>query len=160
MHVGVTHCKIGFTFTRITTRRECRHRWAVVFKHSEFLTVQVFSRITNIIAYFQSLKLSKYSQHQFLSNMQPRERLLADTFDTTTGHFGQYGGQYAPESQMGFLESLTKEFETALLDVNFWDDFCSLLTQRPSPLNFAPGLTRQGGGAKIWSWDIWTVTIR
>ncbi|KAJ5798021.1 uncharacterized protein N7503_007317 [Penicillium pulvis] len=82
--------------------------------------------------------------------MLPRERLLADTFDTTTGHFGQYGGQYAPESQMGFLESLTKAFGNALLDVNFWHDFCSLLTQRPSPLKFAPGLTRQGGGAKIW----------
>ncbi|KAJ5116336.1 hypothetical protein N7456_000684 [Penicillium angulare] len=82
--------------------------------------------------------------------MQSPEGTPVHSFDTKNGHFGKYGGKYAPESQIGFLEELTTAFQEALLDATFWDDFCSLLTQRPSPLHFAPSLTALGGGAKIW----------
>ncbi|KAJ1713276.1 hypothetical protein NYO67_4566 [Aspergillus flavus] len=73
---------------------------------------------------------------------------------TRTGRFGDFGGRYAAESQIGFLQDLTDVFHQAICDVHFWSDFWELVPSRPTPLQYAAGLTRLGGGAAIWlKWE-------
>jgi len=58
-----------------------------------------------------------------------------------------------PETLTRALEELTVEYEKAKRDPAFQaelDDLWQHYVGRPSPLYFAPRLTKQGGGAKIW----------
>ncbi|OJJ47202.1 hypothetical protein ASPZODRAFT_25269 [Penicilliopsis zonata CBS 506.65] len=66
--------------------------------------------------------------------------------------FGEFGGQYVPESLMDCLAELEKGFETALNDPKFWDEFRSYYPYmgRPSSLHLAQRLTEHVGGANIW----------
>jgi tryptophan synthase beta chain len=81
-------------------------------------------------------------------------------FDYTTkydadehGHFGEYGGRYAPEMLIPALEEMEKAYSEAKRDPAFEKEFLSLLKNyvgRPSPLYFAENLTKKLGGAKIY----------
>jgi len=69
------------------------------------------------------------------------------------GHFGHFGGVFAPETLMSALHELTAEHERARVDSAFLREFDALLADfvgRPSPLYFAERLTRELGGAKIY----------
>jgi tryptophan synthase beta chain len=68
------------------------------------------------------------------------------------GYFGDYGGQFVPETLMPVLEELTEAYEKAKGDKGFWQEFEKLSREysgRPTPLYFAKGLTGHCGGAKI-----------
>ncbi|KAI2795257.1 Tryptophan synthase [Penicillium oxalicum] len=64
--------------------------------------------------------------------------------------YGSFGGRFAPESIMGFLDELTSAFEAAISDASFWKEFESFERTRNSPLQLASHLTNLAGGANIW----------
>src|SRR5919197_6441417 len=69
------------------------------------------------------------------------------------GRFGIYGGRYVPETLMGALEELEREYDTARRDPKFQKRLDLLLRTyagRPTPLFFARRLTEKLGGAKIY----------
>jgi tryptophan synthase beta chain len=69
-----------------------------------------------------------------------------------SGYFGDYGGQFVPETLMPVLDELTEAYRKAKDDKAFWRDFERLsrdYSGRPTPLYSAEGLTRHCGGAKI-----------
>ncbi|HVS74388.1 MAG TPA: pyridoxal-phosphate dependent enzyme, partial [Candidatus Acidoferrales bacterium] len=69
------------------------------------------------------------------------------------GRFGPYGGRYVPETLMAPLEELERAYEAAMADAAFRAELDSLLKNfagRPTPLQFAPRLTAQLGGPKIY----------
>lgn len=68
------------------------------------------------------------------------------------GRFGEFGGQYVPESLVDCLAELDAEWEKAKNDPAFWTEFESYYPymSRPSCLQFADRLTAHVGGAKIW----------
>ena len=69
------------------------------------------------------------------------------------GKFGIFGGQYVSETLMGALNELEREFEKAMQDQSFIDEYTRLLRDyvgRPSPLYYAERLTNFCGGAKIF----------
>lgn len=73
--------------------------------------------------------------------------------------FGQFGGQYVPESLWDGLIELEDAYQTALKDPGFWKEFQSLYgyMNRPSNLYKAEQLTKHAGGATIWlkREDLW-----
>lgn len=66
--------------------------------------------------------------------------------------FGQFGGQYVPESLVDCLVELEAAHKTAMADPEFWKEFEGLYgyMNRPSNLYFAERLTDHANGAKIW----------
>ena len=69
------------------------------------------------------------------------------------GRFGQYGGQYAPETMMAALEELEKAYEHFKNDTAFRQELDYLLREyagRPSGLYYAEKMTKDLGGAKIY----------
>ncbi|OGE51372.1 hypothetical protein PENARI_c013G05251 [Penicillium arizonense] len=66
--------------------------------------------------------------------------------------FGEFGGQYVPESLMDCLAELERGFDTANNDPKFWEEFRSYYPYmgRPSSLHIAQRLTDHVGGANIW----------
>lgn len=66
--------------------------------------------------------------------------------------FGQFGGQYIPESLMDCMAELEAGFNAAKNDPAFWDEFRSYYPYmgRPSSLHKAERLTQHAGGANIW----------
>jgi tryptophan synthase len=66
--------------------------------------------------------------------------------------FGQFGGQFVPESLMDCLAELEEGFTSALNDPKFWAEFRSYYPYmgRPSSLHLAPRLTEHAGGANIY----------
>lgn len=88
---------------------------------------------------------------------------LADQIDalnangTTNGasvpsRFGEFGGQYVPESLMDCLAELEKGFNDAKNDPEFWKEYRSYYPYmgRPGQLHLAERLTEHAGGANIW----------
>ena len=71
----------------------------------------------------------------------------------TTGHFGVYGGLFAPESLMAALEQLAKEYEAARTDPKFTAELNDLLKNyagRPTLVTEAKRLSSEfAGGARI-----------
>jgi tryptophan synthase beta chain len=70
-----------------------------------------------------------------------------------SGHFGQYGGRYVPETLMPALLELEKAYEHYRNDREFKQEFQYYLRQyvgRPNPLYFAEKLTSKLGGARIY----------
>jgi tryptophan synthase beta chain len=70
-----------------------------------------------------------------------------------SGYFGDYGGQFVPETLMPVLEELNQAYRQAKEDKTFWEEFERLsrdFSGRPTPLYFAEGLTKHGGGARIF----------
>ena len=96
----------------------------------------------------------------------PDEPGLADQLDalnsTTNGtspnpeaipaQFGQFGGQFVPESLMDCLAELEEGFTAAINDPKFWAEFRSYYPYmgRPSSMHLAPRLTERAGGANIY----------
>jgi tryptophan synthase beta chain len=69
------------------------------------------------------------------------------------GHFGNYGGQFVPETLMHPLEELEAAYLAARRDPAFQADLDHLFhnySGRPTPLYFAERLTKTWGGAKIY----------
>ncbi|EED22391.1 bifunctional tryptophan synthase TRPB [Talaromyces stipitatus ATCC 10500] len=66
--------------------------------------------------------------------------------------FGEFGGQYVPESLMDCLAELLKGFNEARNDPKFWEEFRSYYPYmgRPSKLHLANRLTEHVGGANIY----------
>jgi len=72
---------------------------------------------------------------------------------TKKGYFGDYGGQFVPETLMPVLDELAAAYDTAKSDSAFWAEFDSLsrdYSGRPTPLYLAEKLTEQCGGARIY----------
>lgn len=69
------------------------------------------------------------------------------------GHFGNFGGQFVPETLMPALEELTLAYDEAKNEVAFQEELQYYLRDyvgRPTPLYFAERLTRHLGGAKVY----------
>ncbi|MGH9487801.1 MAG: tryptophan synthase subunit beta [Terriglobales bacterium] len=69
------------------------------------------------------------------------------------GRFGPYGGRYVPETLVHPLEELTAAYAAAGRDPSFQAELEDLLHNfagRPTPLTFAPRLSRALGGARIY----------
>ena len=69
-----------------------------------------------------------------------------------SGHFGGFGGRFAPEALMAALGELTTAFETAMKDQGFHAELGHLLATyagRPSLLTEAKRFGEQAGGARI-----------
>jgi len=70
-----------------------------------------------------------------------------------SGHFGEYGGKFVPETLMAALEELEAAYEHARQDEAFQQELGGLLTKyagRPTPLYLARSLMSQLGGAAIY----------
>jgi tryptophan synthase beta chain len=69
------------------------------------------------------------------------------------GRFGEFGGQYVPETLMHALDELTAEYRKATSDPEFartLEDLGSQYVGRPTPLYYAENLSRKLGGARIY----------
>lgn len=69
------------------------------------------------------------------------------------GRFGQFGGQYIPETVMNAVMELETEFEKAIKDKSFLDEYHYYLKEysgRETPLYYARALSEKYGGAKIY----------
>jgi tryptophan synthase beta chain len=70
-----------------------------------------------------------------------------------TGHFGEFGGRYVPETLMPALLELEEAYLAAKTDPDFQTELKYYLREyvgRPNPLYYAERLTEELGGAKIY----------
>jgi tryptophan synthase beta chain len=75
------------------------------------------------------------------------------TLPDKKGHFGMYGGKFAPETLMPALEELESAYLAARKDKAFQEELDYYFREfigRPTPLYFAKRLTEHLGGAKIY----------
>ena len=75
------------------------------------------------------------------------------TSPASRGRFGDFGGQYIPETLMSELIRLEEAFESAKADPAFVAELDALLRDyagRPSLLYYAANVTRDLGGAKVY----------
>ncbi|KAG9935142.1 tryptophan synthase-like protein, partial [Aureobasidium melanogenum] len=72
--------------------------------------------------------------------------------DSIPARFGEFGGQYVPESLMDCLRELEDGFKAAINDEKFWEEYRSHYEWmgRPGHLHMAERLTEHAGGANIW----------
>ncbi len=73
-------------------------------------------------------------------------------YHKANGHFGPYGGMFAPETLMAPLEELDKVYQEAQNDPIFKKQLATELKNfvgRPSPIYYAERLSAELGGAKI-----------
>ena len=69
------------------------------------------------------------------------------------GYFGEYGGQFVPETLMSVMDELATAYKEVKADATFWTEFESMsrhYSGRPTPLFMAKGLSEQCGGARIF----------
>ncbi len=69
------------------------------------------------------------------------------------GHFGPYGGMFAPETLMAALEQLNQEYKNVKNDPDFLKELAEDLQNyvgRPTPLYYAKRWSESLGGAKIY----------
>ena len=69
------------------------------------------------------------------------------------GRFGEFGGQFVPETLMPALAELEEAWDAAQNDAAFTAELGGLLRDyvgRPTPLTHAPRLTAELGGPQIW----------
>ena len=66
--------------------------------------------------------------------------------------FGEFGGQYVPESLMDCLAELEEGFNKAKEDPKFWEEYRSYYPYmgRPGQLHLANRLTEHAGGSNMW----------
>ena len=77
------------------------------------------------------------------------EQTLPDDF----GNFGRYGGRFVPETLMGAIEELAREYESIRRNESFQAELRALLHHyvgRPTPLYHAERLTNELGGASVY----------
>lgn len=79
---------------------------------------------------------------------------LTNRYDSDEkGHFGIFGGRYAPEMLIPALEELEAAYTKAKIDPEFARELAELYKNyggRPTPLYFAENLTNKLGGARIY----------
>lgn len=69
------------------------------------------------------------------------------------GYFGEFGGSFIPPELQEAMDHLEQQFEEAIHDPSFMDDYRRYLSEyvgRENPITFAENLTKQVGGAKIY----------
>ncbi|MBC2582003.1 tryptophan synthase subunit beta [Clostridium sp. DJ247] len=69
------------------------------------------------------------------------------------GRFGKFGGQYVAETAMNALIELEEEFNKAIADEKFMEEYRYYLKEysgRETPLYYAENLTKKLGGAKVY----------
>jgi tryptophan synthase beta chain len=69
------------------------------------------------------------------------------------GHFGSFGGRFAPEALMSALEELTVAYESARTDPQFGAELAGLLRDyagRPTLLTEAPRFAALAGGCRVF----------
>ncbi|OFI45760.1 tryptophan synthase subunit beta [Floricoccus penangensis] len=69
------------------------------------------------------------------------------------GFYGEFGGQFIPESLMAAVKELQETYEESKNDPEFQKEFDNLLKNyvgRENPLYYAKNLTEYAGGAKIY----------
>ena len=69
------------------------------------------------------------------------------------GRFGNYGGKFVPETLMPALEELEQEYQNAIVDSKFNDEFRNIsatYSGRPTPIYHATNLSSAIGGAQIF----------
>lgn len=74
-------------------------------------------------------------------------------YPDANGRFGEFGGQYVPETLMAALAELDAAYAAAKVDDAFWTELDGYLRDyvgRPSALYFARRLTNHLGGAQVW----------
>jgi tryptophan synthase beta chain len=74
-------------------------------------------------------------------------------YPDAVGRFGDYGGQYVPETLMPLVHELDAAYRAAKADPAFQAELGGYLTHyvgRPSPLYFAERLAQHFGGARIY----------
>lgn len=75
------------------------------------------------------------------------------TVPNKTGHFGQFGGRFVPETLMPAILKLEEAYEEAQNDPTFKEELDGYLKDyvgRATPLTFAKGLTDAFGGPKVY----------
>jgi len=80
------------------------------------------------------------------------KKFTVDSF-ASEGHFGPYGGRYAPEMLIPALQQLEEAYLEARRDKEFQQEFESLLATysgRPTPLYFGENFSRELGGARVY----------
>lgn len=77
---------------------------------------------------------------------------LASLHGKIPERFGEFGGQYVPESLMDCLSQLEEGFNQIKDDPSFWEEYRSYYEYmgRPGHLHLAERLTEHAGGANIW----------
>ena len=91
------------------------------------------------------IKLLKGAQSTMIENIQTE----ADAF----GFFGNYGGQYVPETLMPAIQELKQAYQDAKNDPQFQielDDYLKDYVGRETPLTYAKSYSELLGGAKIY----------
>ena len=69
------------------------------------------------------------------------------------GYFGEYGGQFVPETLMPALDELEATYNQVKTDASFWEELEAMsrdYSGRPTPLYFAERFTEHCGGARIF----------
>ena len=69
------------------------------------------------------------------------------------GRFNNFGGQYVPETLMNVLKELEVEYEKAIKDEKFYEEYMNYLIDyvgRESPLYYAENMSKELNGAKIY----------
>lgn len=85
--------------------------------------------------------------------MQTENLISLKSLPSSSGYFGEYGGQLVPPQLKPALDEVAREYEKAKNDPEFIHEYEDLLKNyvgRPSPLYFAKNLTAKLGGAKIY----------
>ncbi|MBN2287948.1 MAG: tryptophan synthase subunit beta [Candidatus Glassbacteria bacterium] len=80
------------------------------------------------------------------------KKYTLDSF-STGGHFGPYGGMYAPEMLVPALQELEAAYLEARADKGFQQEFEDLLrtySGRPTPLYLGENFSRRLGGARVY----------
>ena len=81
------------------------------------------------------------------------DELCDQNLPDKSGHFGDYGGSFVPETLIPALEQLEKEYIKAKEEPKFNEDLKYYLNEyvgRPSPLYYARRLTEKFNGPKIY----------
>ncbi|HYY17415.1 MAG TPA: tryptophan synthase subunit beta [Streptosporangiaceae bacterium] len=79
----------------------------------------------------------------------PRPRTVPDA----TGHFGHYGGSFAPEALTAALDELTEQYLAAQADPEFQHELARLLRDyagRPTLITEVPRFAAEAGGGRIF----------
>ena len=88
-----------------------------------------------------------------MKKWQGQRSIDFSSFPDEAGHFGIYGGKFVPETLMGELEQLEREYLRAKRDRAFQRelrDYLQTYAGRPTPLYYARRLSERLGGAKIF----------
>ena len=87
------------------------------------------------------------------SNIDISKMHYGQNIPDKSGHFGEFGGSFVPETLIPALEQLEKEYIKAKDESEFNEELKYYLNEyvgRPSPLYFARRLTEKLNGPKIY----------